>query len=140
MKSTYTNKVFAITDLTKYIGCFKHQFELASDIEKLNNQFSFQSLVYHLFRYQTDTGLIIRNNNQRLMIKICKCKNDIILLTFQTFEKFKRLPYYFDTLFLYKENTPLDNQNKLANHILNDTMLLPFFQCTNKKNVICSHY
>ena len=42
------------------------------------------------------------------------------------FEKYKKQPYYFDTLFLNVNNNPLHNQRTLSNYILNDFMLLDF--------------
>ena len=139
MKSTYANKVFAITDLTKYIGSFKHQMEQCMDIEKLNKIFSFQSLVYHLFHHIYDSGITVRNtiDDNRLSIRICKHKNPIIPITFEVFEKHKRIPCYYDILFLDFKDKPIDNQNKLANHILSDEILFPFFQYEKKS--YCNH-
>ena len=109
MKSKYVNKVFQITDLVKCIGALKHQFEVASDIQKLNNTYNFQSLIFHLFHNVFDSGIIIKQNDNRLAIRICKHKNPTITITFETFEKYKRQPYYFDTLFLDMTDTPIQN-------------------------------
>ena len=129
MKSNYTSKIWVITDLIKCIGAFKHQFEHCLDREKLNNTNYFQNLIFHLFHNQYDSGIILRQkkNNDRLCISICKHKSPMVLISFEIFEKYKRTPKYFDTLFLDFNENPLHNQMKISNHILNDNMLLEFF-------------
>lgn len=52
------------------------------------------------------------------------------------FEKYKKQPYYFDTLFLNVNNNPLHNQRTLSNYILNDFMLLDFLQTKTNHNVV----
>ena len=138
-KYYYTNKIFSCLDIIKLISQYKHEMEYCIDIEKLNQVGSFQSLVYHLFRFNCDCGVIIRNrtNNERLVIKICKCKQPLVLVMFKTFEKYKRLPYYIDTLFLNFNNSPIHNQNILAQHILNDNIIFNFFKYKQMCN--CSH-
>ena len=90
-----------------------------------------------MFHNVFDSGIIIKQNDNRLAIRICKHKNPTTTITFETFEKYKRQPYYFDTLFLDMTDTPIQNQIKLSNHILNDDMLLEFFMHENKAK--CYH-
>ena len=139
MSYKYTHKLWSITDLIKMIGQYKHEFEHANDIEKLNQVNSFQSFVYHLFYRKYDSGIIIRSkmNNDRLHISICKHQYPDIIISFELYEKYKKIPYYADTLFLDFNKTPVDNQLVLANHILNDTMLFHFFKF--ETNSYCDH-
>ena len=92
------NKVWIISDLITMIGEFKHQFEEAEDVERLNMTHSFQSLVFHVFYYEYNSSVIIRNNvnNDRLHISICKRENQLVAVTFKLYHKYKRIPYYFD--------------------------------------------
>ena len=130
MSYKYTYKLWQITDLINVISKYKHEFENIADIEKLNQVYSFQSLVYHVFYKKYDSGIIIRNkmNNDRLHISICKHQYPDIIISFELYGKYKKRPYYVDTLFLDFNEIPVDNQLVLANHVLNDIMLLHFFQ------------
>ena len=123
----YANKLFSITDLIKHIGNFKHQFEKAYDIEKLNNHPHFQHLLFHIFYYKCDTGITLRKDNERMVINIFH-NHPYIVLTMETFEKYKKLPYYFDATFFNSNNKAIDNQRALSCRILNDNMLLEFFK------------
>ena len=140
MKSyPFTNKVFAITDLVRVIGDFKHDFERASDIEYLSANNQFQHLVYHIFNNICDSSMLIRNlhNSERLAINICVHKKPYIVVRLGAFHKYKRLPFYIDILFLDTEKSPIFNQRQVvANNILSDEILLPFFQSQNVK-LIC---
>ena len=51
---------------------FKHQFEQAQDVERLNMSHSFQSLVLHIFYYKYGSGMVVRNtiSTDRLYISI----------------------------------------------------------------------
>ena len=134
------NKVWRISDIIKMIGEFKHQFEQAQDISRLNMSHSFQSLVFHVFYYEYNNSVIIRNNisNNRLHISIIKSKYPSVVITFELYHKYKRLPYYFDILFLdFNNNNALHNQFILTQHILNDNMLLTFFRY--ETNSCCNH-
>ena len=122
------NKVWCISDLCKMIGSYKHQFEVAKDVQYLSNNNDYQHLLYHIYNYQYDTGVTIRKNSDRMRVKVCTCNKDQIVLTFELFEKCKRIPYYYDTLFLNKNKQAIDNQRKLAVWIINDPLLLPFFK------------
>ena len=126
----FTSKVWTVIDLIKEIGFFKKMFEQASDIEKLNQSRTFQELVYHVFGRVYDSGLIVRNmyNNDRLHISICKHKKPIVIVTFEILHKRKRIPYYFDILFLDMNSSALSNQRILTKYILNDCLLLWFFR------------
>ena len=107
------NKVWRISDMIKKIGEFKHKFELAQDVEKLNCTNTFQSLVFHIFYYKYGSGMVVRNNisNDRLHISIIKSKYPSVVITFELYHKYKRLPYYFDILFLdFSNNNALHNQ------------------------------
>ena len=130
----FTQKVWSITDLIGIIGSFKKMFEHASDIEKLNESTSFQHLVFHVLARGFDSGLIIRDrySRDRLHISICKHRKPIIVVTFEILEKRKRIPYYFDILFLDSNSSAITNQRKLAEMILNDSLLLPFFWYDSK--------
>ena len=139
MSYKYTDGLWQITDLIKMIGQYKKLFENITDIEKLNQSHSFQSLVYHVFYRQYDSGIIIRNkmNNDRLHISICKHQYPDIITSFELYGKYKKRPYYVDTLFLDFNEMPIDNQRVLANHILNDSLLFHFFEFEGKS--YCSH-
>ena len=129
------DKVWQITDLVKYIGQFKHEFERATDIEKLNQIKVFQHLVFHIFNPSGfDSGLIVRNtlNEDRLSISICKHKPPIVMVSFSAIHKHKRNPYHFDTICLNLDNSSVDNQRQLATMVLNDNILFHFFSCANK--------
>ena len=124
----YTNKVWKIKDLVKHISKFKHQFENASDIERLSNNNDYQHILYHIYNYRTDNGLVIRKNDERLVVNICLHKKPYITLTFKCYEKYKKIPYYFDITFLNTNEKAINNQRLIANRILNDDMLLEFFR------------
>ena len=134
------NEMWRISDLVKMIGEFKHQFASAQDVEILNMSHSFQSLVFHVFYYEYNSSVIIRNNvnNDRLHISIIKSKYPSVIITFELYHKYKHLPYYFDILFLdFNNNNALHNQFILTQHILNDSLLIPFFRYEKKS--ICNH-
>ena len=133
----FTQKVWLITDLIRVIGSFKKLFEQASDIEKLNKSPAFQHLVFHVFARISDSGLIIRDSysKDRLHISICKHKKPMVIVTFEILAKRKRLPHYFDILFLNSNESALTNQRKLAERVLCDPMLLYFFY--NDSNTDC---
>ena len=129
LKSKCASKAFAITDIVKIIGDFKNQFERASDIEKLNNLTAFQNLVFELFSCKNDSGIIIRNENEdRLEIRICFHNSTYITIQFICYEKYKRIPYYYEPLFLDKQHKSIDLQYQLSEYILNDNMVLEFFK------------
>ena len=125
-----SHKVWKISDLIKLIGSFKKEMERATDIEKLNKTRSFQQLLNHLFFYQYNSGLILRNqiNNDRLSIKINKYNYPVVFIVFEAYEKHKRTFYYSDNLFLDLDHEAVYNQQRVGQHILNDNMLLQFFQ------------
>ena len=129
----FAQRVWRISDLIGVIGSFKKMFEHASDIEKLNESTSFQHLVFHVFARISDSGLIIRDryNKDRLHISICKHRKPVIVVSFEILEKRKRTPYFFDIMFLNSDHSALTNQRKLAERVLYDPMLLPFFQYEN---------
>ena len=133
-------RVWKISDLVKHIVSFKKQMEHASDLQKLNKTHSFQHLLYSVFFYEYNSGLILRNelNNDRLSIKINKYNYPIVFVTFEAYQKYKRTLYYSDNLFLNFDHEAVYNQHRLSQHILNDHMLLPFFQYEYVKS-ICNH-
>ena len=126
--------------MIKKIGEFKHQFEQAQDVERLNMTHSFQCLVFHAFYYEYNNSFIVRNNisHDRLHVSIIKSKYPLIALTFELYHKHKRLPYYFDILFLDFNNKAITNHFILTQHILNDNMLIIFFRYEKKS--ICNHW
>jgi hypothetical protein len=127
----FTQKVFQITDLIKYIGKFKKQFEDADNIDKLNNTYIFQNLICLIFgnKCEHDSGLIIKNGeDDRLIINICFHNHNHIHIRFTTFQKYQRNPYYFDFILLNKNIIPIDNQYLFSTFIINDSILLPFFK------------
>ena len=127
----FTNKVCGIKDMIELIGDWKHHFERASDIEQLNESHKFQSLIFQIFHNEYNSGLLLRNNNtdKRLNITISKHSNKkYVFITFEAFEKYKKIPYYRDILVIKTEDTPIKSQRKIALDILNDNMLLKFFQ------------
>ena len=128
----FTQKVWSITDLIRVIGSFKKMFEHASDIEKLNESTSFQHLVWHVFARIYDSSLIVRHNTERLRISICKHRRPMVIVTFEILEKRKRTPFYFNILFLNSNESALTNQRKLAERVLYDSLLLPFFYNDSK--------
>ena len=130
----YVEQVWRITDLIKMISKWKHEFEVASDLQKLNESTSFQHLVFHVFGHTFDNCMIVRNkcNSERLRVSICKHRKPLIIVTFEILAKRKKLPFYFDILFLDMNNSALTNQRKLADRILNDPMLLYFFYNDSK--------
>ena len=91
---SFVQKAFRITDLIKEISKWKHEFEVASDLENLNKSTSVQHLVFHVFGRISDSGLIIRDRycKDRLHISICKHKKPIIIVTFEILAKRKRIP------------------------------------------------
>ena len=127
-------KVWRITDLIKLIGALKHQMEHNMDIEKLNNTYLFQHLIPLIFFICCDSGVVKYNdcNGERMRIQVCKCNPRITVVQMDLFEKRKRLPYYCDSLFLNNDNKPLDNQKRLSEWILNDSLLLDFFRCSGE--------
>ena len=131
---SYINKVWRITDLIKVIGRYKKEFETISDIEKLNSTRLFQHLVAIIFSCKCDNGVIKYDNRtgERLNIRVCKCDQQTIIVRTELFKKYKRIPYYCDTLFLDKNSNPVDNQRILADWILHDQLLLPFFRCSGE--------
>ena len=131
---SFVQKVWSITDLIGVIGSFKKLFEHASDIQKLNESTSFQHLVFHVFARISDSGLIIRDRycKDRLHISICKHKYPVVVVTFEILAKRKRIPYYFDIMFLDMNNGALINQRLLTERVLNDSLLLPFFWYDSK--------
>ena len=138
-KYYFTNKVWAITDIVKLIGKFKGQMEHCIDIEKINQVYSFQSLLCHLFYHLYDSGIIVRSkmNEDRMHISICKHQNHMVLISFELYGKYKKMPFYVDQLFLNFNEKAIDNQYKIANHILNDTLLSHFFEFEKKS--YCNH-
>ena len=129
--------MWRISDLITMIGEFKHKFELAQDVEKLNMSHSFQSLIFHLFYYKYGSGMVVRNNisNNRLHISIIKSKYPSVVITFELYHKYKHLPYYFDILFLDLDNKAITNQSSLAQHILNDNMRILVVVIITSKNI-----
>ena len=127
MNMRYTEQVFRITDLVKYIGKFKHQFELVSDIEKLNNSFDFQHIVFHIFHNKFDTSIVLRNETERCKITVCFCEPPTVNVIFKVFKKYKRKPFYVDNMIFNMEKQS-NIQYNLANWILYDKFLLPFFK------------
>ena len=134
MSYKYTHKLWSVTDLIKMIGHYKHEFENIADIEKLNYTRLFQHLVAIIFSCNSDNGVIKYDNRtgERLTMRVCKCSSDIIIVQTELFKKYKRIPYYYDTLFLDKNSNPVDNQRLLANWILKDKLLLHFFRCSGE--------
>ena len=128
----FAQKVWRITDLIKEISKWKHEFEVASDVENLNKSTSFQHLVWHVFGRIYDSSLIIRHNTERLNVSICKHRKPIIVITFELLHKRKKLPYYFDILFLDSSDNAIDNQRLLTERVLNDSLLLRFFRNENE--------
>ena len=124
-------QVWRITDLVRLIGLFKHNFEHIMDIENLNNTYLFQHLIPLIFFIRSDSGVVKYNdcNGERMRIEICKCNPNISVVQFDLFHKHKRTQYYHNTIFLNNKDQPLANQRKLAECILNDTLLLDFFKC-----------
>ena len=133
------NKMWRISDMIKKIGEFKHQFEQAQDVERLNMTHSFQCLVFHVFYYEYNNSVIIGNtiSTDRLHISIIKSKDPSVVIVFELYHKYKRLPYYFDILFLDFTSCAVRNQIILTQHILNDNMLLIFFRY--EKISCCNH-
>ena len=125
------HKTFAITDILKIIGDWKTEFERVSDIENINNNLCFQHLIGLVFYCNCETSLVTYNhrNRDRMQIKVCKCNPNITVVQVDLFEKYKRTPYYHDSLFLYNDETPLANQRILSECVLNDSVLLEFFRC-----------
>ena len=129
--STYANRVFSISDLLKHIGKFKHEFESASDREKINDNFDFQHILFHIFHNKFDTGIIMKDNTDRLKMKVCFCNPQYIDIIFDCFEKYQRIPYYSDNIIFSAQQIDTESltaQYELANFIINDNILLPFFQ------------
>ena len=140
MKSKYfTKKVWSVTDLIKLISKYKHEFEHAHDIEKLNNLHVFQHLVFHIFHRKYDSGMILKSEitNDRLQITICKHKYPYVMITFDTYEYRKRRPFYVQQLFIDFNEQPINNQQMLSNFVLNDSMLLQFFE--HEQSSKCSY-
>ena len=134
MSLKYTNKLWAITDLIKMIGQYKHEFENITDIEKLNATRLFQHIIAIIFNCNSDNGVIKYDNRtgERLSIRVCKCDYDMIIVQAELFKKYKRIAYYSDMLFLDKNAYPIHNQRLLADWILHDQLLLPFFTCSGE--------
>ena len=132
MNYKYSHKLWAITDLINVINKYKHEFERANDIEKLNSTQLFQHLIGLIFYCKCDSGTIKYDNktSERLSIRICKCHTDTIIIHTEVLQKYKRSGYYYNTLFLDTNTNPVDNQRLLANWILHNPLLLNFFRCT----------
>ena len=126
-----TQKVWAITDLIKEIGKWKTEFEIANDIEKLNNTYLMQYLVGLIFYCNCETSVIKYNdkNRERMSVYICKCNPNITIVQFDIFEKYKRIPYYHDNIFLKNNKCALENQRMFVEWVLNDPLLVEFFRC-----------
>ena len=127
----YSEQVFRITDLVKMIDDWKRQFELISDIEKLNKSFDFQHILFHIFHNLFDTEIILRDNTERLKIVICFCETPFVEVIFRVYEKYKKVPYYFDNIIFNRNSVkdkPLTIQNSLSHFILNDYMILAFLR------------
>ena len=124
-----TQKVWAITDLIKEIGKWKTEFEIANDIEKLNNTYLMQYLVGLIFYCNCETSVIKYNdkNRERMSVHICKCYSNITVVQFDIFEKYKRIPYYHDNILLKNNESALENQRSLGKLVLNDPLLVEFF-------------
>ena len=127
-------KVWRITDLVRLIGLFKHKMEHNMDIENLNNTYLFQHLIPLIFFIRCDSGVVKYNatNADRMRIEICKCDPNITVVQFDLFEKRKRIQFYHSTLFLINDNKPLDNQRRLSEWILNDSLVLDYFRCSGE--------
>ena len=122
-----TNKVWSISDLVKYIGSFKKEMERAGDIQKLNETYHFQHLIYHIFSdTEYDSGIVSRKDGERLVIKICQCHKPKKSIIFEVYEKYKKKPYLNEVLIL-DANNALHDQRQIAEYILNENILLNFF-------------
>ena len=119
-------RVWQISDLIKKIGSLKHEFENAYDKEKLANTKEYQRLLLHTFYFKNNNGISIKKNGKRLYIYINKSE-PYIIVRFQTYEKRKRIPYYFNIIFLSTNDSPLINQNKMYEMVLGEPILLKFF-------------
>ena len=126
-----TQKVWAITDLIKEISMWKTEFEIANDIEKLNNTYLMQYLVGLVFFCKCETSVVKYNdiNRERMSIHICKCDSNITVVQFDIFEKYKRLPYYHDYMLLKNNTCAVENQRLLSTWVLNDPLVVEFFRC-----------
>ena len=73
--------------------------------------------------------MMIKHNQKRLIVKIFK-NNYInqLVIEFSVFDKYKRLPYYFCVEFLDRQIDSLSLQHQLAEYVLLDPLLLPFFR------------
>ena len=100
-------------------------------IEKLNSTQLFQHIVGLIFYCNCDTGVIKYNQQtgERIQIRVCQCETKFIVIQTDILQKYKRIPYYVDTLFLDKNTYPVDNQYRLANWVLNNQLLLDWFTC-----------
>ena len=127
-------RVWQIKDLIKAIGSFKHEMEHNIDIEQINNTYLFQHLIPLIFYLNSESGIVKYNakNGNRMRIQICKCNPNITVIQFDLFHKRKRTSFYYDSVFLNNNNKPLANQRILAEWILNDQLLLDFFQCSGE--------
>ena len=127
--SNFTNKVFRITDLVKVIGKYKHEFENALDVARLNENVLFQDLIRAIFACQHDSCLFKRNKDEdRIKITICKHNDPIIIVTCFVNAKFKQKPYHVEMFFMSSNILPIHNQRKLSKWILDDSILLSFFK------------
>ena len=129
MKS-YADKLFAITDLVKEIGKWKSMFEHQDDIQRINITYLFQHLTPLIFFLNHESGITKYNdcNDDRIQIQVCKCDSRITIIQMDLYHKRKRISYYHDSILLNNNEKPIVNQRKLAEWILNDPLLLPFFK------------
>ena len=129
MSSKYTDLIWSITDMIKLIGKWKSEFEVASDIEKLNNTQMFQIIMVHIFYYEYDTSLLFKNaQQQRLIIKICKHKPNVIIIELNVLDKYKRKPRDILILVVDKNEHSCEQQLRLSKYILKNDTLLSFFK------------
>ena len=129
MQLNYTDKVQHIADLVKLIGDLKHSFESASDIQKLNNTELFQDLVHCIFGCKYDCELCNRNtNDERLVVAICKHNDPIFIVSCFVYKKYKRKPFHIKMFFMSNKSLPIYNQHRLANWVLDDSVVFSFFK------------
>ena len=130
----YAQKLFAVTDLVSEIGKWKSMFEHQDDIQRINNTYLFQHLVPLIFFFKHETGITKYNakNDDRIQIQICRCDSRITVIQMDLYHKRKRIAYYHDSILLNNNEKPIVNQRKLAEWILNDSLLLDFFKSDGK--------
>ena len=115
-----------ISDLVKLIGSYKHDFEKVSDLEKLNNVKQFQELIYKVFNCKYDTGMILKQSDSRLNIRLCFHNRDCMIIYFGAYQKYRKISYYEDTLILNRCDSAITLQRQLSEFILYDTILLSY--------------